>query len=163
MKKLLLCMILSLGVISFAFAQGKVISGKVTSASGPIPGVSVFVKGSPSTGTQSDATGAFKLTVSEDAKTIVFSFIGFKTKEVPISGQTVNVNLEEENNTLSDVVVVGYGTQNKRDVTGSVASVKSKDLENLPVTSFEQALQGKAAGVQIAAQNGKLGDRKSVV
>ncbi len=150
-------MLLSLGVISFAFAQGKVITGKVTSASGPIPGVSVFVKGSPANGTQSDAKGIFKLTVADDAKMLVFSFIGYKTKEVPISGQTINVNLDEENNTLSDVVVVGYGTQNKRDVTGSVASVKSKDLENLPVTSFEQALQGKAAGVQIAAQNGKLG------
>nr|WP_315420296.1 TonB-dependent receptor [uncultured Pedobacter sp.] len=157
MKKLLLSMLLSLGVISFAFAQGKVITGKVTSASGPIPGVSVFVKGSPANGTQSDAKGIFKLTVADDAKMLVFSFIGYKTKEVPISGQTINVNLDEENNTLSDVVVVGYGTQNKRDVTGSVASVKSKDLENLPVTSFEQALQGKAAGVQIAAQNGKLG------
>jgi TonB-linked SusC/RagA family outer membrane protein len=157
MKKLLLSMLLYLGAISFAFAQGKVITGKVTSASGPIPGVSVFVKGSPANGTQSDASGAFKLTVSDDAKTLVFSFIGYKTKEVPITGQSINVNLDEENNTLSDVVVVGYGTQNKRDVTGSVASVKSKDLENLPVTSFEQALQGKAAGVQIAAQNGKLG------
>ncbi|RLJ76959.1 SusC/RagA family TonB-linked outer membrane protein [Pedobacter alluvionis] len=157
MKKLLLSMLLSLSVISFAFAQGKVITGKVTSASGPIPGVSVFVKGSPANGTQSDASGAFKITVAEDAKTLVFSFIGYKTKEVPITGQKINVNLDEENNTLSDVVVVGYGTQNKRDVTGSVASVKSKDLENLPVTSFEQALQGKAAGVQIAAQNGKLG------
>ena len=150
-------MILSLSVISFAFAQGKVITGKVTSASGPIPGVSVFVKGSPANGTQSDATGAFKLTVADDAKTLVFSFIGYKAKEVPITGATLNVKLEEENNALADVVVVGYGTQNKRDVTGSVASVKAKDLENLPVTSFEQALQGKAAGVQIAAQNGKLG------
>ncbi|MCX2494774.1 TonB-dependent receptor [Pedobacter sp. PF22-3] len=157
MKKLLFSMILSLSVISFAFAQGKVITGKVTSASGPIPGVSVFVKGSPANGTQSDATGAFKLTVADDAKTLVFSFIGYKAKEVPITGPTLNVKLEEENNALADVVVVGYGTQNKRDVTGSVASVKAKDLENLPVTSFEQALQGKAAGVQIAAQNGKLG------
>jgi len=157
MKKLLFSMILSLSVISFAFAQGKVITGKVTSASGPIPGVSVFVKGSPANGTQSDATGAFKLTVADDAKTLVFSFIGYKAKEVPITGATLNVKLEEENNALADVVVVGYGTQNKRDVTGSVASVKAKDLENLPVTSFEQALQGKAAGVQIAAQNGKLG------
>ncbi len=150
-------MILSLSVISFAFAQGKVITGKVTSASGPIPGVSVFVKGSPSTGTQSDATGAFKLTVSEDAKTIVFSFIGFKTKEVPISGQNINVNLEEENNTLSDVVVVGYGTQNRRDVTGSIAKVTAADLKDKPLTTIESALQGKAPGVFINSSSGKLG------
>lgn len=151
-------MILSFGLISLAFAQNKVIIGRVTSSTaGPIPGVSVYVKGAPANGTQTDATGSYKLSVPGDAKTLVFTFIGFKTKEVSITGATVNANLEEENTTLSDVVVVGYGTQIKRDVTGSVASVKSKDLENLPVTSFEQALQGKAAGVQISAQNGKLG------
>jgi TonB-linked SusC/RagA family outer membrane protein len=151
-------MVLTFGLISFAFAQSKVVSGKVTSGtSGPIPGVSVFVKGSPGTITQSDAAGNYKLSVPNDAKTLVFSFIGYTTLEIPITGTSINANLKEENTTLSDVVVVGYGTQNKRDVTGSVASVKSKDLENLPVTSFEQALQGKAAGVQISAQNGKLG------
>ncbi len=151
-------MILSFGLISLAFAQNKVITGRVTSSmAGAIPGVSVYVKGAPANGTQTDATGAYKLSVPGDAKTLVFTFIGFKTKEVSITGATVNANLDEENTTLSDVVVVGYGTQIKRDVTGSVASVKSKDLENLPVTSFEQALQGKAAGVQISAQNGKLG------
>lgn len=151
-------MILAFGLISFAFAQSKVISGKVTSENaGPIPGVSVFVKGAPSNGTQSDAVGNYKLNVPNDAKTLVFSFIGYSTLELPITGNTVNASLKEENTTLTDVIVVGYGTQIKRDITGSVASVKSKDLENLPVTSFEQALQGKAAGVQIAAQNGKLG------
>lgn len=151
-------MILSFGLISLAFAQDKVITGKVTSnSSGPLPGVSVYVKGAASNGTQTDATGSYKLSVPANAKTLVFTFIGFKTKEIAITGSTVNASLDEENTTLSDVVVVGYGTQNKRDVTGSVASVKSKDLENLPVTSFEQALQGKAAGVQISAQNGKLG------
>jgi len=150
-------MLLSLGVISFAFAQGKVITGKVTSASGPIPGVSVFVKGSPANGTQSDASGAFKLTVADDAKTLVFSFIGYKNKEVPITGQTVNVNLDEENNTLSDVVVVGYGTQNKRDVTGSIARVTAADLKDKPLTTIESALQGKAPGVFINSGSGKLG------
>ncbi|QNN40935.1 SusC/RagA family TonB-linked outer membrane protein [Pedobacter roseus] len=157
MKKLLLSMILSLGLISFAFAQSKVITGKVTSASGPIPGVSVFVKGSPSTGTQSDATGAFKLTVPDDAKTLVFSFIGYKSREVPITGQTVNVSLDEENNTLSDVVVVGYGTQNKRDVTGSIARVTSEDIKDKPLPTIESALQGKAPGVFINSSSGKLG------
>ncbi|WP_251029988.1 MULTISPECIES: SusC/RagA family TonB-linked outer membrane protein [unclassified Pedobacter] len=157
MKKLLLSMLLYLGAISFAFAQGKVITGKVTSTSGPIPGVSVFVKGSPANGTQSDASGAFKLTVSDDAKTLVFSFIGYKTKEVPITGQTINVNLDEENNTLSDVIVVGYGTQNRRDVTGSIAKVTAADLKDKPLTTVESALQGKAPGVFINSSSGKLG------
>jgi TonB-linked SusC/RagA family outer membrane protein len=151
-------MILSFGLISLAFAQDKVITGRVTSnSSGPLPGVSVYVNGAASNGTQTDATGSYKLSVPANAKSLVFTFIGFKTKEIAITGSTVNASLDEDNTTLSEVVVVGYGTQNKRDVTGSVASVKSKDLENLPVTSFEQALQGKAAGVQISAQNGKLG------
>ncbi|WP_255562442.1 TonB-dependent receptor [Pedobacter sp. D749] len=157
MKKLLFSMLLSLGVISFAFAQGKVITGKVTSVSGPIPGVSVFVKGLPANGTQSDASGAFKLTVADDAKTLVFSFIGYKAKELPITGQTINVNLDEENNTLSDVVVVGYGTQNKRDVTGSIARVTAADLKDKPLTTIESALQGKAPGVFINSGSGKLG------
>lgn len=157
MKKLLFSMILSLGLISFAFAQGKVITGKVTSASGPIPGVSVFVKGSPANGTQSDATGAFKLNVADNAKTLVFSFIGYKAKEVPITGTTLNVNLEEENNTLSDVVVVGYGTQNKRDVTGSIAKVTAADFKDRPVPTIEGALQGRAPGVFINSGSGKLG------
>ncbi|KQN38425.1 SusC/RagA family TonB-linked outer membrane protein [Pedobacter sp. Leaf41] len=158
MRKLLLSMILSFGLISLAFAQDKVITGRVTSnSSGPLPGVSVYVNGAASNGTQTDATGSYKLSVPANAKSLVFTFIGFKTKEIAITGTTVNASLDEDNTTLSEVVVVGYGTQNKRDVTGSVASVKSKDLENLPVTSFEQALQGKAAGVQISAQNGKLG------
>lgn len=150
-------MILYLCAISFAFAQGKEITGKVTSASGPIPGVSVFVKGSPANGTQSNAAGSFKLTVSDDAKILVFSFIGYKTKEVPITGQTINVALDEENNTLSDVIVVGYGTQNKRDVTGSIAKVTAADLKDKPLTTIESALQGKAPGVFINSSSGKLG------
>lgn len=151
-------MILSFALISLAFAQGKVISGKVTSGnSGPIPGVSVFVKGSPATGTQSDAAGNYKLTVADDAKTLVFSFIGYKTKEIAISGQTINANLDEENTTLSDVVVVGYGTQNRRDVTGSIAKVTSADFKDRPIPTIESALQGKAPGVFINSSSGKLG------
>lgn len=158
MKKLLLSFILSFSVIAFVFAQDRVISGKVTSGNGePVPGVSVYVKGTSSTGTQTNASGDYKLSVPQSAKVLVFTFIGFKTKELPISGSTLNANLDEENTTLSDVVVVGYGTQSKRDLKGSQSSVSAKDLENLPVTSFEQALQGKAAGVSISAQNGKLG------
>jgi len=158
MKKLLLSFFLSFCVIASVFAQDRIISGKVTSGAGePLPGVSVYVKGSPSTGTQTNATGDYKLSVSQDAKVLVFTFLGFKTKEMPITGSSLNANLVEENTTLSDVVVVGFGTQSKRDLKGSQSSVSAKDLENLPVTSFEQALQGKAAGVSISAQNGKLG------
>ncbi|MDN3587134.1 TonB-dependent receptor [Pedobacter aquatilis] len=158
MKKLLLSFFLSFCVIFSVFAQDRTISGKVTSGTGePLPGVSVYVKGTPSNGTQTNASGDYKLTVAQNATTLVFTFVGYKTKELAIRGASVNASLDEDNTTLTDVVVVGYGTQIKKDLTGSVASVKAKDLENLPVTTFEQALQGKASGVLISAQNGKLG------
>lgn len=151
-------MVLSFSVVTLAFAQTRVISGKVTtSKSDPISGASITVKGTRSVGTQTDGNGVFKLTVPENTKTIVVSFISFKTREIAVTGGTINVTLLEDDNSLSEVVVVGYGTQVKRDVTGSIAQVKAKDLENLPVTSFESALQGKAAGVMVSSQNGKLG------
>ena len=158
MKKLLLIFIISLGIMTFAHGQTRVISGKVTSTDGnPISGVSVTVKGLNSTGTQTNASGNYQIALSENAQTLIFSYISFKTREVAITSSTMNVVLEEDNQDLSEVVVVGYGTQVRRNVTGAVAQVKSDDLENLPVTSFESALQGKATGVMIASQSGKLG------
>ncbi|WP_158797551.1 TonB-dependent receptor [Pedobacter sp. L105] len=157
-KKLLFSCVLSFGMITLAFGQTKVISGKVTTSnSEPIAGASITVKGSNSFGAQTDVNGLFRLTVPENAKTLIFSYISYKPKEVNLTGTTVDVSLEEDFNNLSEVVVVGYGTAVKRDLTGSVAEVKAKDLENIPVTSFESALQGKAAGVMISSQNGKLG------
>ena len=151
-------MVLTFGLISFAFAQSKVISGKVTSGtSGPIPGVSVFVKGLPGTITQSDAVGNYKLNVPNDAKTLVFSFIGYTTLEIPITGTSINADLKEENTTLSDVVVVGYGTQSRRDVLGSQTGITAADIKDRPVTTIESALQGKATGVFINSSSGKLG------
>lgn len=145
-------------MVSVAFAQDKTISGKVTSASDgfPLPGVSVTLKGNTKVGTQTDANGNFKLSVPSDAKTLVFRYIGFKDLEAAAT-TVVNVRLEEDKKQLSEVVVVGYGTQIKQDLTGSIAQVNSKDLENIPVTSFESALQGKAAGVFVESQNGKVG------
>jgi len=158
MKRLLLSMLLSFGLVAFALAQSKVITGKVIAGnSGAIPGVSVYVKGSPTSGTQTDAMGSYKLSVSDNAKTLVFSYIGFKTKEMPISGTVLNISLEEENTTLSDVVVVGYGTQIKRDVLGSQARVTAADMKDRPLATLESALQGKAPGVFINSSSGKLG------
>ena len=87
----------------------------------------------------------------------MFSFIGFKTQEVLISGKTtINIAMEQELTRIDEVVVVGYGTQQKRDVTGSVSSVRGDAIKNVPVQSFDQALQGKAAGVMITVPNGVL-------
>ncbi|MBG6234626.1 TonB-linked SusC/RagA family outer membrane protein [Pedobacter sp. CAN_A7] len=158
MKKLLILFIVSLGIMTFAYGQTKVISGKVTSSDGnPISGVSVTIKGVNSTGTQTNAGGNYQITLPNNAQTLIFSYISFKTQEIAASSSTINIVMEEDNQDLSEVVVVGYGTQVRRNVTGAVAQVKSKDLENLPVTSFESALQGKATGVMIASQSGKLG------
>lgn len=158
MRKLLFSMMFSFSLITLALAQNRVITGKVTGgSSGPIPGVSVYVKGSPSTGTQTNATGNYQLTVNEKAKTLVFTYIGFKLQEIPITGNTINVALEEESTTLSDVVVVGYGTQSKRDLLGSQARVTSAEMKDRPIATVESALQGKAPGVFINSSSGKLG------
>lgn len=158
MKNVLICFILSISLITTAFGQNKVISGRVRSTTGePIAGASIIAKGAIKVGTQTDANGSFKLEVPSGANTLIFSYISYKTKEVSITGNVMEVTLEEDNRNLSEIVVVGYGTQIKKDFTGSVSQVKAKDLENIPVTSFESALQGKAAGVMISAQNGKLG------
>jgi len=158
MRKLLLGFLMSFFLIANAFGQSKVISGKVRDTENmPIGGVTVTVKGVPSIGTQTDASGNYSLSVPNNQQTLVFKFLSFKTRELNITGTTLNVILEEDNTNLSEVVVVGYGTQVRKDVTGSISQVKAKDLENIPVTSFESALQGKAAGVMVASQNGKLG------
>jgi TonB-linked SusC/RagA family outer membrane protein len=158
MKNILFYFMLTFGMSTLAYGQTKVITGRVTSVNAaPIPGANIRVKGTNSLGAQTGQNGLFQITVPENTTTLIFSSISFKTKEVAISGTTLNVVLEEDDNDLSEVVVVGYGTSIKRDLTGAVAQVKSEDLENIPVTSFESALQGKASGVMISSQNGKLG------
>lgn len=154
---LLLCSITS-------FAQTRDVSGTVTSLDdgSAIPGVNVVIK-SASTGTVTDADGRYKLSVSGNDAVLVFSFIGYETIEIPVGNQTtIDAKLVADIQQLGEVVVVGYGTQLKQDLTGNIASVKGADIQNIPVNSFEQALQGRAAGVLITAQNGKLGQGISV-
>ena len=141
-----------------AWAQDRVVTGKVTSAEdgSSLPGVNVVVKGSTS-GTVTDSDGKFSLSIPNGA-TLVFSFIGLKSTEVLVGERTlVDVQMVADVTQLSEVVVVGYGTQEKRDITGNVASISSAAIQNIPVTSIEQSMQGKAAGVFIESQNGKLG------
>ncbi|WP_131535409.1 SusC/RagA family TonB-linked outer membrane protein [Pedobacter nototheniae] len=159
MKKLLLWFLLYCFAMAQASSQERVITGKVTSGDTlPLPGVSIYVKGSSGNGTQTDASGTFKLSVPTSAKVLVFSFIGYKSKEIAITGNnSYNVVLEDNAATLNDIVVVGYGTQNKRDVTGSIARVSAADLKDRPIPTVESALQGKAPGVFINSGSGKLG------
>lgn len=131
-------------------AQDKRISGKVTGATGePLPGVSVTAKGT-SIGTSTDAAGSFALTVPDATTTLVFSSVGYQSQEVAINGRnTINLTLASAAAELNTVVVVGYGTQRRRDVTGAYASIRGAELARQPVQTPTQALQGKVAGVQV--------------
>ena len=140
------------------------ISGTVTSEvdNEPLPGVNVLVKGS-STGTVTDIEGKYTLNVADDDQVLVFSSIGFLSQEVPINGRTtIDITLAEDVQSLSEVVVVGYGSQLKKEVTGSVQTVDAADLKDVPVAQITQKLQGRLAGVQINQTTGKPGQGMSV-
>jgi TonB-linked SusC/RagA family outer membrane protein len=148
MLVLLACLLL--GTALQAWAAPIRITGRVTDGASPtgLPGVTVQVKGT-TTGTVTDGTGAFTIQADENA-TLVFSSIGYQGIEIPVNGRTViNVPLQEDTKSLNEVVVVGYGTQRKSDVTGATVTVKGEELVKQPVLTATQALQGKAAGVQI--------------
>src|SRR5665811_949644 len=134
------------------FAQGSFVSGKVTGPSGEsLAGVSILVKGT-SRGTSTDNNGNFSLNVTDPNATLIVSYVGFQTMEVNLAGQnTITVALVASGKQLDQVVVVGYGTQRKRDITGSSASVKGSEIVNIPALTATQAIQGKVAGVQITS------------
>jgi len=140
------------------WAQNKTLTGKVTDNNGaPIAGVSVMVKGTTN-GTFTGQDGTFSFAVPDNAKTLVVSAVGYATQEIAVSGTSFKVALKvAEAQNLDEVVVVGYGTKIKKDITSSVAKVTSKEFQNLPLPSFEQALQGRASGVYINTGSGKLG------
>jgi len=133
-------------------AQGVLqIKGKVTSADGPIPGASVVVKGT-TTGTTTDADGAYSITVPGADAVLVFSFVGFLTEEEAVAGRTsVDIMLVEDISTLSEIVVVGYGTESKKNLSSSIVNVKPDDLNRGAITDVGQLLQGKVPGLNITA------------
>ena len=137
-------------------AQQRSISGKITSVDDPLglPGVNIIIKGT-TTGVTTNMDGAFTITVPNNNAVLVFKYVGYQTKEVAVgSKKTVNVVLTSDVSSLDEVVVVGYGTAKKSDITGSVTSVKSGELNAFPVLSAEQGLQGRAAGVVVQSNNG---------
>ena len=149
--------------ISSALAQDFTVQGKVTGDEGEaIPGVTVVAKGT-NTGTVTDLNGNYSINVADPNGTLVFSFIGFKTLEVPINNRsTIAVQLESDVKALEEVIVVGYGSQLKEEVTGSVQTVNAAELEDIPVAQVTQKLQGRLAGVQINQATGKPGQGMSV-
>ncbi len=155
-KKLWLLMMFSWVSVA-AFAQNKV-TGTVKDAKdgSPLPGVTIQVKGQTK-GTQTTGDGKYQINVADNT-VLVFSFIGKATKEVTVGSQTViDVSLEDDIKTLGEVVVIGYGSQKKKDLTGSVAAINSEDFNKGNIASPDQLVVGKVAGVQITSNGGAPG------
>jgi hypothetical protein len=140
------------------YAQSATVSGVVKNSRGEsIPGVNVLERGTVN-GTATDGNGLFKITAASSESVLVFSFVGMVTQEVKVGNRSeISVELLDDTKSLSELVVVGYGTQEKKDVTGSMASIKNEDFNKGVISSPQQLLQGKVAGVNITAANGEPG------
>lgn len=152
------CLFLAAGSCSFyAFAQEKTVTGSVKDAQGePLIGVSILVKDTR-VGTVTDIDGNFRIQNVKSGQTLVLSYVGYKTQELTLKGNLntpLSIVLKEDTEILDEVVVVGYGTVQKRDLTGSVASVKAEDLAVVPVSSVSEALTGKLSGVSVTTTDG---------
>ena len=153
-QKAIFCFAMLVFFAGTVLAQTKSISGVVKDASGEtIIAASVIVKGT-NIGTVTNIDGEFKLNVPTNAQTLVVSYVGMKTEEVKISGNVINVTLTDNARMLDEVVAIGYGTARRKDITGSVASVKADALAAIPVTSAIEAISGKLAGVQVTTTEG---------
>lgn len=153
-KLLLSVLLLLLGIVGNA--QEISISGTVNSSddAAGLPGVNIAVKGT-STGTITDLNGSYSLTIPNENAVLVFSYLGYLTQEIKVGNKTtIDITLAENADELDEVVVIGYGTVKKSDITGSLSQVKSDDLTAYPVLSAEQALQGRSAGVVVQSNNG---------
>src|SRR5690606_19632282 len=158
MKKVLLMTMFWVWLTPLALAQQQV-SGTVTdnSEGSPLPGVNILLKGT-TTGTVTDMDGGYNLSVPGADAILVFSFIGYQSQEVVVGNRTaVNISLAPDLSTLSEVVVVGYGTQREEAVTGSVASISGEVLRDIPSGNVTQALQGRVAGVELSQTSSRPG------
>lgn len=165
-KTALLLSFLSILLFSFqSMAQNVTVTGKVTNRNNgeALPGATISVRGS-ATATQTDANGNFQINVPATGSVLVVSYTGYLNQEIPVRpGETVyNALLEPVPNSLNEVVVVGYGTQRKSNITGSIATVKAKELENVPNGRIEQALQGRVSGVTIMQNSGQPGSASTI-
>jgi TonB-dependent starch-binding outer membrane protein SusC len=140
-----------------------VIKGTVTDDTGEtLPGVSIKVKGTQLVA-QTSSDGTFSITVPDRQSTLVFTFLGFATRELPLNGETVvNVRLNPSSNDLNEVVVVGYGTQKKSDVTGSISTVSSKQLNSVPSSNVAELLRGKVPGLQVTTGSARPGGSSTI-
>lgn len=156
---------LLLSISNVSVAQEMRVSGRVLDASDgePLPAVTILLKGT-SQGTVSDVNGDYAINVPSGDATLIYSFIGFQTMEVPVNGRsTIDLQMELDVAALEEIVVVGYGTKKRGDLTGSVASVPSEDLTNLPARDLGTALQGRVPGVYVSPGDGNPNSGSSVV
>jgi len=156
--------IISMFLCVIAFGQERTINGTVTDSieGSPLPGVNIYVEGT-TIGTTSDMDGKYEIEVPENQNVLVFSFVGYQEKNVNISGRTeVNVSLQPRVEAMEEVVVVGYGTQKKSLVTGSISKISGNDLVEGKETRLEQSLQGKTAGVTVMENSGQPGSNVTV-
>lgn len=161
MKKLIFTLIL---LPLFAFSQGKIVSGVVNDdMGGPLPGATVQVKGSESIGSITDFDGKFTIALKDGETKIIISYVGFESQEVNIKDQNnISVSLQQDVSELEEVVVIGYGTVLKKDLTGSVSSVKVSETISRQSTTVDQLLQGRAAGIQVTQNAANPGSGISV-
>lgn len=160
----MLWLLASMNAVAAQTAKTLTVKGRITEAvnSAPLVGVSVVEKGTTN-GTATDVNGQFNLTVASNA-TLVVSYIGFTTIEVPVGNKAeVDIALQSDQKLLNEVVVVGYGTQQKKDLTGSVVSLSATELIPTPAASFDQLMQGKVAGAQITQTTGAPGGNVNIV
>lgn len=160
MRRILLFVFMLVYIASFAQTE---VTGRVTAGNPPIgiPGVNIVIKGTPQ-GSITDTEGVYRLVVPNGA-TLSISFVGYKTQEIVYAGQPrIDVVLEEESKELSEIVVMGYSSVQKRDISGSVVSIKAEDFKEISLNGIDQALQGKAPGVQVVQSSGTPGGGISV-
>ena len=157
-KSKVLCFIIMQMFAFTAFAQNVTVKGRITNETGdPLSGASLVVKGANNQGTTTNADGNFSLSVSK-GETLMITAIDYSPKEIKISRADLgNISLTRSDKSLGEVVVIGYGTQRKEAITGSVASISGKTLLEVPSTNVTQALQGRLAGVEISQTNSQPG------
>ena len=160
MNKLLLTLSLWFSVgLNVLLAQERTVTGTVLSETdnSPLPGVSIIVKGTAQ-GTITNVDGEYTINVPSPETTLVYTFVGMTTIEKVVGNQSViDISLSEDVTRLSEIVITGYGQQLKTDLTGNIAKISGDDIQNMPVTNFEETLQGRASGVFVEASNGKVG------
>src|ERR1700761_5481888 len=162
--KYLTMLVLCIVALTKLNAQQNPVSGKITDQTGaPLAGATITIQGT-NTSTVSDSSGVFQFNaVTQKNPVLVISYVGYQTQEYPVNGKpNLTIALTQDVNSLNNVIVVGYGTQRKRDVTGATATVGSGEITKRPLTRVEQALQGTVSGVAVQSNSGQPGNGLSI-